>query len=64
MSTETDPRRVGARVVHFDERDLVYELRRRAVELHTRAARIEAKAWELNRELSLERAARKGKPCR
>jgi hypothetical protein len=42
-----------------DERDLVYELRRRAVELHTRAAKIEAKAWELNRELALQRAARK-----
>jgi hypothetical protein len=47
-----------------DERDLVYELRMRAVELHTRAARIEAKAWELNRELALKRAGRKEKPCR
>jgi hypothetical protein len=56
MSAETDPRPVGARVAPFDERDLVYELRVRAVELHTRAARIEAKAWELDREQKLERA--------
>lgn len=39
-----------------DERDLVYELRKRAAELHTRAARIEAKAWELNRAIALRKA--------
>lgn len=47
-----------------DERDLVYELRMRAAELHTRAARMEAKAWELNRELALKRARREGQRCR
>jgi len=57
MSTKRHPPLSG------DPRDLVYELRRRAVELHTRAARIEAKAWELNRELVLERAAKEKRPC-
>jgi hypothetical protein len=44
------------RLTPVDPRDMVYELRRRAVELHTRAARMEARAWELNRKLALERA--------
>ena len=41
-----------------DERDMVYALRKRAVELHTRAARIEARAWELNRAIQLRKAGR------
>jgi hypothetical protein len=60
MPTEGHPHLVGA-PPSGDPRDLVYELRRRAVELHTRAARIEAKAWELNRRIALERAARGGR---
>ena len=41
-----------------DERDMVYALRKRAVELHTRAARIEARAWEINRAIQLRKAGR------
>lgn len=62
MTTDRNPRPVGANLP-IDRRDLVYELRMRAVELHTRAARIEAKAWELNRAIQLERTSRE-RPCR
>ena len=59
MSSEHHPHLASG-----DPRDMVYELRRRAAELHTRAARIEARAWELNRELALQRAQKDEKPCR
>lgn len=55
MSTDRSPRPVGASLP-IDERDLVYDLRKRAAELHTRAARIEAKAWEINRAIALRKA--------
>ena len=57
MSTDRQPKPVGAGGP-VDERDMVYALRKRAVELHTRAARIEAKAWEINRAIQLRKAGR------